>query len=193
MIPKAPTLCLAAVLAASTVAFSGQSGPGPPLPNLDHGACPFEGCTYRDWSVLADTQLLADQRDDARIVARVQRGATVRGLTGVVVTTKLGRARVVRQATIGGRGTKVSPGDRVDLLNYRGEGIWKYWLRGLIDEAFIPDQPSCARNNPGLFNECSVQVGEPPVTLWWAKIRARDGREGWTRQLDHFGNKDRFG
>ena len=123
----------------------------------------------------------------------MQRGTTVRGLTGVVVTTRLGRALVVRQTTIGQRRTAVSPGTRVDLLNYRGEGVFKYWLRGFIDEEFIPDKPSCARNNPGLFNECSIQMDELPVTVWWAKIRAPGGQEGWTRQLDHFGNKDRFG
>src|SRR5437867_12482309 len=103
MTTKALALGLATAFAVGTVAISGQSGA--PLPYRDHGACPFEGCTYRDWSVLADTQLLADWRDDARVVTRVQRGTTVRGLTGVVVTTRLGRALVVRQTTIGQRRT----------------------------------------------------------------------------------------
>jgi hypothetical protein len=110
----------------------------------------------------------------------------------VVVTTKLGRAVVVRPVTIGRRRVRVRPRDTVSLLNYLGEGYFKYWLRGRVDQEFIPDQASC-RNSPGLFNECAIQMGEPPETVWWAKIRTPDGQEGWTRELDHFGNKDRFG
>jgi hypothetical protein len=181
---------VAIALATGAIVLSAQSGPR--LPYLDHGACPFEGCTYRAWSVLAETRLLAARRDDARVVTRVQPGERVRGVTGVVVTTKLGRAVVIRQRKIGRRQMLVHPGDRVDLLHYLGEGFWKYSLRGIIDEEFIPDQPSCHANSR-LFEECSIQMGEPPETVWWVKIRTRKGQEGWTREHDHFGNKDRFG
>jgi hypothetical protein len=181
---------LAITMAVSVVVLSGQSGPR--LPYVNYGACPFEGCTYRPWSVLAETRLLAARRDGARVVTRVQPGESVRGVTGVVVTTKLGRAVVVRQRTIGRRKMLVRPGDRVDLLHYLGEGYWKYSLRGIIDEEFIPDQPSC-KDNSRLFDECSIQMGEVPATVWWVKIRTRKGQEGWTREHDHFGNKDRFG
>ncbi len=190
MTSKASATVLTMVFLIGAGAISGQSGPR--LPYVDYGACPFEGCTYRTWSVLADTRLLTDRRDNAAVVARVQRGATVRGLTGVVVTTKLGRAVVVRQITIGRRRLAVRPDDTVSLLHYLGEGYFKYWLRGAIDEEFIPDQAGC-RNNSRLFNECSIQMGELPETVWWAKIRTRKGQEGWTRELGHFGNKDRFG
>jgi hypothetical protein len=190
MLLKPLTLALAPILAISAVVVSGQSGPR--LPYVDYGACPFEGCTYRDWSVLEDTRLLADRRDDSREVARVQRGAVVRGLTGVVITTKAGRAVVVRRRTIGQRQLAVRLGDQMYLLNYLGEGYWKYSLRGIVDQEFIPDQPSCI-NNAGLFDECSAQMSEPPTTVWWAKVRTRNGQEGWTRELDHFGNKDKFG
>jgi hypothetical protein len=142
--------------------------------------------------VLAETRLLAVRRDGARVVTRVQPGERVRGVTGVVVTTKLGRAVVVRQRTIGRRKILVRPGDRVDLLHYLGEGYWKYSLHGIIDEEFIPDQPSC-KDNSRLYDECSIQMGEVPETVWWVKIRTRKAQEGWTREHDHFGNKDRFG
>jgi hypothetical protein len=187
---KGPTFVLATAIAAGGVAVAGQSVP--PLPYVDAGACPFEGCVYREWPVLADTRLLADRRDDAPVIARVQRGAIVQGLTGVVVTTKLGRANVVRQVTIGDRRIAVQPGDRVDLIHYLGEGVFKIWVRGGIDAEFIPDETSCKRS-PQLFDRCGIQMGELPETVWWARVRTKDGQEGWTRELDHFGNKDRFG
>lgn len=190
MIPLKPLTIVIGTLLGVSAGISGQSGPR--MPYLDHGACPFEGCTYRDWTVLADTPLLAERRDTARVITRVRRGGVARALTGVVVTTRPGHAVVVRQMAIGRRQMTVRPGDRVLLLHYLGEGYWKYWLRGVIDEEFMPDQPSC-KNNPRLVNECGIQMGEPPHTVWWVKVRARNGQEGWTRQVDHFGNKDRFG
>ena len=30
-------------------------------------------------------------------------------------------------------------------------------------------------------------------TVWWAKVRDARGREGWTREVDHFGNIDACG
>src|SRR4030095_6837450 len=143
-------------MAAGTAAVSSESNPK--LPYEDQGACPFEGCTYRDWSVLADTRLLTDRKDSAEIVTTVKRGETVRGETGVVVTTKVGRVVILRQMKIGRQQITVEPGDRVDLLHYMGEGYWKYSVRGVIDEEFIPDQASC-KNNTRLVTECGIQVG----------------------------------
>jgi len=41
-----------------------------------------------------------------------------------------------------------------------------------------------------MFAQCGVQERERPEMAWCAKIRDRDGREGWTRQVDSFGNID---
>ena len=65
----------------------------PRLPYADYGACPFEGCTYRAWSVLADTVLLAARRDSAAVVLRCEVVRRFR-LTGVVVLAKIGRTVV---------------------------------------------------------------------------------------------------
>lgn len=185
---------IAGLMLSSTVAVAGQ---GPPrLPYDDFGACPFECCTYREWTVKADTDTLVSRGADARIAFRVLRGTTVRGVTGVVVTTRFGRAVAKRQTTIGRHDFAVKPGEEVSLLHYLGEGHWKYWLHGQIDEEFIPDPENCdhgADRRVGSSDECAVQVEERPRTNWWVLIRNRDGREGWTREVNHFGNIDACG
>ena len=88
------------------------------------------------------------------------------------------------------------PGDEVLLLNYLGEGFWKYWLRGRIDEEFIPDPENCRRaadRSPTMFRQCAVQVDERPETEWWVLVRNRAGQESWTRETTHFGNMDACG
>jgi hypothetical protein len=186
-------LALAGAFGAACV-LAAQSGPK--IPFEDWGACPFECCTYRTWTVEADTDILSERRDGAPTRFAVPRGAKVEGVTGVVVTTRVGRAVVERETTIGRARITVRPGDQVLLLHYEGEGVWKYWVRGTIDEEFIPDRENCERSagrSPTMFAQCGVQELERPETVWWVKIRDRAGREGWTRQVEHFGNIDACG
>jgi len=185
---------VAGLMTGGTLVLAGQGAVQ--LPYEDPGACPFGCCTYRDWTVKADTDILTSRGDDAPRAFRVLRGTTVRGVTGVVVTTRVGRAVVKRETTIGRRHQTVEPGDEVALLHYLGEGYWKYWLRGQIDQEFIPDPDNCRRSgdrSPTMSGRCAVQQEELPETIWWVLIRNQDGQEGWTREVDHFGNIDACG
>src|SRR5438270_9984968 len=96
--------------------------PKPPIPYFDLGACPFECCTYRRWTVEADTILYKQRSTTSRVAFRVKKGDHVTGLTGVVVTLKPGRAIVKKERTIGlVRKARMKPGSILYLLNYMGE------------------------------------------------------------------------
>lgn len=188
MAHKTLLAAMAAALVVGRCSLSGQSAPQ--LPYENPGACPFECCTYRTWAVKTDTDLFVERRDNAPVATRVRRGQRVQGLTGVVVTTRLGRAAARKQATIGDQ--QVEPGEPIYILHYLGEGFWKYWFRGKVGEAFIPEQQNCLGRLRSR-SECDIQILVKPETIWWTKVRARNGREGWTRQLEHFGNIDACG
>ena len=181
----APAVAIAAL---ATIGMQSTAPPVPPLPYENAGACPFECCVYREWSVRADT-LLRTRRDDAASVAfHVSRGQKVVGVTGVVVTTKLGLAVARRRTTVGQRKISLAAGESLHLLHYVGEGHWKFWLRGQVDqdELRLPADRCAA-------GPCDVDVIERPTTVWWAEIRDARGRTGWTRELSHFGNIDACG
>lgn len=181
-------------VSAALAAAERPSASGPDIPYENAGACPFECCTYRMWTVVAETDILADRKDTAPVAFRVRRGARVRGVTGVVVTTKPGRAQVQLPTTLGtdtGR-VRVEPGDPVFLLHYLGEGYWKFWVRGHIVEDGLQDEMSGCVNDAQEPVTCAVRLIEKPQTVWWVKIRSK-GREGWTRQVDHFGDIDACG
>jgi hypothetical protein len=185
---------MASVLVGFACAIAAQSSPL--LPYENWGACPFECCHYGTWTVKADTTILQERRDGAPKRFIASKGTRVEGVTGVVVTTRFGRAVAERERTIGLRRIALKPRDEVLLLHDMGEGVWKYWLQGGEDEEFLPDPENCARSadrSPTMYAQCAVQARELPTITWWVKVRNRDGAEGWTRQVERFGNVDACG
>ena len=194
--PVTVVALLAAGLAAAGVAEAAD-GPGrpslPKVPYEDHGACPFECCTYRTWTVNAETPVRTDRRDSAPVAFRVRAGEQVDGLTGVVVTTKLGRATIREPIVVDSDKLELRPGETVYVINYIGEGVWKIWVRGRLYHLEIAGkEETCGAPAPEP-GPCAAQIVEEPRTVWWAKVRNRTGQEGWTRQLDHFDNVDACG
>ena len=159
--------------------------PRPTVPYESPGACPFECCVYREWTVEQDTDVFGDYRKPTSVNFRVRRGETVTALTGVVVTTKLGMA-IVRSPRAS-LASFFKPGERFDVIHHVSEGHWKYWFNGYFDVKPMAETKQC----PG--PACEFELVQEPQTVWWANVRARNGREGWTREPRHFGNKDRCG
>lgn len=165
---------------------------GPPLPYDEDGACPFQCCTYRTWTVDWDTDLRSDRHDEAPVAFHAALQDTVQALTGVVTTTKAGRASASRQVTIGAKRLVVPAGETIYLLRNVGGGDWKIWFNGVVDQQYIPNQGYCTGETRS-SDECAITVAEQPETVWWAKVRSARGQEGWTREIDHFGNIDACG
>jgi hypothetical protein len=140
-----------------------------------------------------DTDVHTDRQESAPIAFRVRKGDRVDGLTGVVITKTLGRAIVREPVTIGAGAPRLDPGETVYVLNYVGEGAWKAWARGQVSPIEIAGKDEVCVGRERAPSPCPVQMLEEPVTEWWAKVRDREGHEGWTRHLDHFGNLDACG
>ena len=165
---------------------------GPPIPFDEPGACPFQCCTYREWTVDWGTDIRTDRRDDAPVAFQVAVNDTVTALTGVVSTTKVGRATASRPVTVGTKHIPVPAGQPIYLIRNVGSGDWKIWINGQTDEQYIGSPPYCASGKQ-TSDECALTVAEQPESVWWVQVRDAQGREGWTRQVDHFGNIDACG
>ena len=64
---------------------------GPPIPYEDVGACPFEGCVYREWVANAPVEIRTDRTLTAPVAFAVAEGEKVTAVNGVVITTRAGR------------------------------------------------------------------------------------------------------
>lgn len=181
------------------------------MPFVDRGACPFEGCVYRDWK--AKRQVVAyetwDSRAPVRQVFTVEPGETVTAMTGIVIVTTPGRARMLSARTqqVTSRefpnqlGTiTLRPNDVVYLLTYHGEGYYTGWFNGALFGLDVSDfkQPADPRAGYSACvktQTCKGEVLELPTRVWWVQVRKENGAIGWT---DHtinqdFEGQDRFG
>jgi len=166
---------------------------GPPIPYEDIGACPFEGCTYRDWIANGPVTLRTDRRSDSPIAFTLAKGDHVQAITGIVITTKPGRVtfRTAGAMSSSGGMLRVRPGDTLYLLTYHGEGEFTAWFKGRLYDFVDGSEFSDGRCGRGRV--CNGTVVEKPQSVWWIRIRSTRGLTGWTREAEKFDNKDRFG
>ena len=152
------------------------------LPFEDKGACPFECCTYREWTVRENTVLYDSPHIDRHESFHVQKGEAVRGLTGIVITLKPGRAVVKKAVTMGlDEQVNMKAGEILEILHYEGEGVVKFWLRGKTYSDELPF--------PGEEND-SIKTESAPEMLWWVQIQNAKGQMGWSKETDHFDHMD---
>ncbi|HVF66055.1 MAG TPA: hypothetical protein VM914_00220 [Pyrinomonadaceae bacterium] len=168
----------------------------PPRNYENRGACPFECCTYREWSVEADTVLYRSRSAKSRAAFRVSKGERVTGLTGIVITLEPGRAVATGEVSIrreDGREVKVRRGDVLYLLHPMGEGVFKTWFRGRLYEVQPETTAEHAAPPPDIARLPYLRMVSAPRTVWWMKVRNKRGQLGWTKQNRHFGDVDACG
>lgn len=192
------TTRVAATAMATTLAFSpcahAQTADGPPVPYEDVGACPFEGCTYRQWQANASVAIHADRRDDSPVVFQVAKGEKVQALTGVVVTIKAGRAQFDKPQQLASSAGPIAilPGQTLFLLTYQGEGQTSAWFNGRfyssVDASSVFNAACDSRPE-----RCPGKIIERPARQWWVQVRNAAGQAGWTRETGKFDGKDQLG
>jgi hypothetical protein len=184
----------------------------PALPFVDRGACPFEGCVYRDWKVKARVVTYAtwDSRAPVREVFAIEPGETVTAMTGVALVTSAGRAQIRRRITAPTLLSEqfprqqprelvsVLPGTLVYLLTSHGEGFYTAWVNGVLVDFDItnleqPKTPGAGYSGCVRTQTCDGEVLEYPRRTWWVQIRNAGGQIGWTNQTDAFDGMDAYG
>jgi hypothetical protein len=157
-----------------------QAEDAPPTPFVDQGACPFECCTYRGWTTTAPVDLF--DKPNGRKTSQIPARTAVLGLTGEVISHPV-RLRAHRDY----EETSIKKGDVFWAIHYEGEGLWAVWHHGKRQSAqFFGDEINDPKVSPG--NEISKDH-----SVWWVKIKTKDGRTGWAISEGNFDNQDACG
>lgn len=166
----APALAL---IALTTSAATGQSRP--PSGFQSWGVCPFECCTYRQWTAEDDIPVHSRRDDKSGVVFALHRGQIVDGVTGVVVAEKAAAIQIdktVRDGFIEGSEQPqlaLHAGDIVYMVSPLGEGAFVYWYKGKV-----------YRSGNDLASMPGVDGRNAKMT-WWKQVRNHAGKLGWTR------------
>ena len=177
----------------ASVSVAQNNSDKPTLPYYDWGACPFECCTYREWTAIKNLNTYIRQDEKSPVSFRVKKGHSVLGLTGVVVTTEYGITKIIKPMEIGFTPESKSPelslkaNEVVYTLHYQGEGNDLFWYKGKAYSAQI-SIPDDAWGTPP--NSQAFQILSRPKYEWWAKIQDKDGNIGWTKETDVFAHID---
>ena len=183
------TACVASLIVESVLVSATQeaSTQGPTLPFEAVGACPFEGCVYREWTAQASVVVRTERRADAPVSYEVQTGERLTALTGVVVILRAGRVQFREARRLAGspEPIHIEPGQTLYLLNYLGEGFTNAWFNGRlytdVDTAEFYNGVCDVRPS-----RCAGTIIEPSRTEWWVQVRNRLGRVGWTDEPEKF-------
>ena len=167
---------------------------GPPIPYEDIGACPFEGCVYREWVANAPVEIRADRSLTSPVAFAVASGEKVTAVTGVVITTRAGRVEFDMPQEIEATGGRIhiEPGQPLYLLTAQGEGFMKAWFNGRFYEdvdATLFSNGACGAG----ARPCAGRMVDSWQSEWWSQIRNAAGRVGWTHEPEKFDNKDALG
>ena len=174
---RALLLALAsAVLATAAPAATPHQTPmsTPPNPFIDKGACPFECCTYRDWTTTKPVTLL-DKPDGKTKVVSIPAKTVVHGVTGDVYSIPISV-----KATHAFEDSPIKKGDTFYAMHSAGEGFWVVWFKG---KTYTVDMSEAA-GNAYLEKACN---------MWWIQIKTKDGKTGWVLNDDQFDNQDSCG
>lgn len=164
----------------------------PPADYVAKDVCPFECCTYTEWDVLEDTELVAVPQS-IQVVGKAVKGTKVEGIRGEV------HLRPTPVAVVfSGSGSRpeidIRAGEIVFLLDHIGEGYRYAWHRGAVYSLRTVGkvQNHCPFPSKDCWGEFLLPENEQDDYAWWVRVRLPDGTEGWTAEVN-FGNIDACG
>jgi hypothetical protein len=139
----------------------------PPSTFKDEGACPFEGCIYRQWKTEKATTMHEQPDDESPVVFSLKPQEWATAITGFVLTSEPGIF-------------EFRDGTKIYVYTYYGEGAWKAWGDG---DFFNFEEPSAEEG----------KFAKMPKHTWWVHLMNSKNQEGWTSETGHFSNMDQLG
>ena len=138
------------------------------------GACPFECCTYGDWTPTGDVPLRARPIQAEAVRAMIPAAQTFAADSGFVQVTMVSLVEVTDTVWSDPEGdAPIVPGDTLVVLDYVGEGFWNVWDGERVRQisGFWGAEVTPVRGN--------LITGERYAREWWVHATTRTGERGW--------------
>ncbi len=156
----------------------------PVAPIIRRNVCPFECCTYREWTAVGEIPVYATEGDTTAVAFTIKDSESFTAIEGNMHLHRLGLVAVHRSVTDTIYDTyHFEPGDTLLVLDYVGEGFHTVWRGGSLEEieAFWrfedPDEHGADADAP-ITGPAWTVVAEPDPH-WWVRVQTKDDRNGW--------------
>lgn len=154
---------------------------------VERPACPFECCTYREWSARRPTPVYASPARAGKRIRTLAKGEHVEATTGFV-RTHAGRFLVTSDKG------PYRAGETIWVYTYHGEGTFLVWYKGKMYDEDLGFSPY--GGSSGTRGEAGGTWGHLTTehkSEWWIQLRLHDGRTGWTNRGGDYANTDACG
>ena len=179
-----------ALLAASAFATSSAAQKPDSIPGLDENftraprptapltierVCPFECCTYGNWTLRNPAALRSGPRRTSPVLAQLKRGQRVRSDSGIMHVDTIGVVAVEKDYANDIYHTPFQRGDTILVLDFLGEGQYNAWWRGYaIQVESFWDGPQW-EPDPSRVGK----IVQKQTSTWWAHVRDNKAHRGW--------------
>ena len=167
-------------------AISAPHAPDPTKAEIIRGACPFECCTYTNWTATKASPLWPTPDANGESLGRIKAGDSVLALTGEI------HARPI-QFLVQKEKTPFHTGDVLWVYDYRGEGLFNVRFKDIlqvVDLGFSPYGSTAAERCETASPACWGTLASPLKPVWWVQVKTRQGLTGWINQPNNFDGKD---
>jgi hypothetical protein len=169
----------------------------PSLPVINYNACPFEGCSFRKWTVNRKSKMYSSWQNNRHEVATLNAREGVTGLTGVLVIRKPDRFLVRRPIPY----FSLKAGDVILQYAEWGEGYADLWANGVWHKDFDWGQTEDGDVNltsggfaqPQILEDDNVTLVQHGIKEWWVQVKRVDGNTGWVLADKNFDGMDALG
>jgi hypothetical protein len=181
-----------------TIPARPPQGPAEPnLPVIYYKICPFEGCTFRKWTVNRKSEMYSSWQDNRREVTTLKPREEVTGLTGVLVIRKPDRFQVRKPIPY----FSLKTGDVILQYAEWGEGYADLWANGVWHKNFDWGQTedgdvvltNAGFTLPQILRDNNVTLVQHGIKEWWVQVKTVGGQTGWVAAKDNFDGMDALG
>ena len=188
MLARLGTLILLAITMTAQTPIAERKGETtgidePVLPVIYEKACPFEGCTFRQWTVKKPSKMYSSWQKNRSLVATLRAGEKVVGLTGVLISRKPDRFLVKRPIPH----FSLTVGDVILQYAEWGEGAADLWAKGVWYKSF--DWGETEDGNL-ILSDDNVTIVEHGSREWWVQVKTASGKTGWVLASGNFDGMD---
>ncbi len=158
------------------------------------GACPFEGCTYGEWSTKDKIKIFKEPKLESDIVGNIPAEKRFNALNGKIEIVPGIAYKKTELPSIGyteSETSKIEYKQPIYILHYVGEGFYKVTQNKEFGYLQLPSDEKIFKEYESNYDWIKIEK-YPTEFKWWAEIEYLD-LKGWILVNDKVVPLDKYG